>query len=148
MTEIRFYHLLDKSISDALPELVSRGRDAGYRVLARLSDAGTVATISDCLWSYAPESFLAHGRAGDSRPDRQPIWLTDGDDAPNDPDLLVSANSRIADDVERFARCCDLFDGKDDTAVAAARDRWTAYRAAGHDVSYWQQTPGGWQQKA
>jgi DNA polymerase-3 subunit chi len=33
--------------------------------------------------------------------------------------------------------------------VYAARDRWKAYKAAGHALTYWQQTDrGGWEKKA
>jgi DNA polymerase-3 subunit chi len=42
----------------------------------------------------------------------------------------------------------DLFDGGDEVAVAAARERWRAAKAAGHDLAYWQQGPRGWEKKA
>jgi DNA polymerase III subunit chi len=45
-------------------------------------------------------------------------------------------------------RVADLFDGSDDAAVAAARDRWRRARDAGHALTYWQQTGSGWQKKA
>jgi DNA polymerase-3 subunit chi len=41
-----------------------------------------------------------------------------------------------------------MFDGNDPAAVAAARDRWRAAKAAGHALTYWQQTDrGGWAKK-
>jgi DNA polymerase-3 subunit chi len=42
----------------------------------------------------------------------------------------------------------DLFDGQDPEAVAAARRRWSAAKAAGHALSYWQQGDRGWEKKA
>jgi len=43
----------------------------------------------------------------------------------------------------------ELFDGRDETAVVETRERWKAYKAAGHTVVYWQQTPnGGWEKKS
>ena len=33
-----------------------------------------------------------------------------------------------------------MFDGNDEAAVAAARQRWREAKAAGHDLVYWQQT--------
>ena len=48
-----------------------------------------------------------------------------------------------------FERCFELFDGRDDAAVTESRERWKAYKAAGHAVSYFQQTAaGGWEKKA
>jgi len=42
----------------------------------------------------------------------------------------------------------DLFDGGDDAALAAARARWKAAKAAGHELAYWQQGARGWEKKA
>ena len=39
--------------------------------------------------------------------------------------------------------------GMDDDAVAAARTRWATHKAAGHALTYWQQTErGGWEKRA
>ena len=48
------------------------------------------------------------------------------------------------DRIRAFAR----FDGGDDNAVAAARRRWAAAKAAGHTLAYWQQGERGWEKKA
>ena len=41
-----------------------------------------------------------------------------------------------------------MFDGNDEAAVGAARARWRDYDAAGHALTYWQQTEsGGWEKK-
>ena len=51
--------------------------------------------------------------------------------------------------VDRFELCVELFDGNDPAAVAAARTRWTAYLAAGHALTYYQQDEAGrWQKKS
>jgi DNA polymerase-3 subunit chi len=52
-----------------------------------------------------------------------------------------------ATDLALFARCVDLFDGNDPGAVEAARARWRRALAAGHALTYWQQTRGGWERK-
>jgi DNA polymerase-3 subunit chi len=68
---------------------------------------------------------------------------------PNDAGILVLTDGATADDFDGFERCLEMFDGNDDAAVAAARERWTASKAAGHDVVYYQQTEsGGWEKKA
>ena len=51
--------------------------------------------------------------------------------------------------LEDFNLVCELFDGQDEAAVAAARQRWQAYRTAGHTLIYYQQGEGGrWEEKA
>jgi DNA polymerase-3 subunit chi len=46
-----------------------------------------------------------------------------------------------------FTRVFDLFDGNDETSVAAARARWSSRKAAGHVLTYWQQGEKGWERK-
>ena len=63
--------------------------------------------------------------------------------------LLFVADRARSEHVEQFKRCFELFDGRDEAAVADTRERWKAYKAAGHAVVYWQQTAsGGWEKKA
>jgi len=48
-----------------------------------------------------------------------------------------------------FDLCCEMFDGRDQEALAAARQRWKDYQAAGHALAYWQQDEQGrWSEKA
>jgi DNA polymerase-3 subunit chi len=41
-----------------------------------------------------------------------------------------------------------LFDGRDETAVARARDQWKALTGAGTAAQYWSEESGRWQKKA
>ncbi len=48
-----------------------------------------------------------------------------------------------------YERAVFLFDGHDTMQLEAAREHWKAMKAAGHDVTYWQQGPDRrWQKKA
>ena len=68
---------------------------------------------------------------------------------PNGAKFLFLADRAASERVDSFARCFELFDGRDDAAVTESRTRWKAYKAAGHTVVYWQQTAtGGWEKKA
>ncbi len=148
MTDIRFYHLQTKSIDQALPELLTKALAAGHRVLVRCADKTAVETLNDQLWTFRPDSFLPHGSAKDGHAARQPVYLTESDDNPNNANVLILAGGSAADDPAPFALCCDVFDGRDESALAAARARWKAWSAAGHAVTYWQQTEKGWEKKA
>ena len=58
---------------------------------------------------------------------------------------------RSVDDIvdHTVGRALDLFDGRDEAAVQAARERWRDYRDAGYPLTYWQQSEmGGWEKKA
>lgn len=125
--------------------------DSGKRALVVTGNSERLASLDQLLWTYDEASFLPHGRAPDPDAARQPIWLSDRPDNPNGATvlLLVDGAAPSDPDLAGFERCLDLFDGADDAALAAARARWSAAKAAGHSLAYWQQTPDGrWEKKA
>ena len=148
MAEIGFYHLLKTPLDRALPRLLERAREAGYRIVLRAASSERVEHLNTVLWTYDEASFLAHGSARDGNAAAQPIWLSERDDNPNGATMLVLVDGVAAPDLAAFARVADLFDGSDESAVAAARDRWREAKAAGHTLTYWQQTDRGWEKKA
>lgn len=151
MTEIRFYHLTTKPLEQALPEILGKALSTGRRAVIKAPDDKSVEALNTHLWTYSPDSFLPHGSKKDGKefaPD-QPIWLTSDNDNPNGADLLILTGGAESDKIGDFALCCEMLDGNDDAAVTAARARWKTYKDAGHDLTYWQQTPtGGWEKKA
>jgi DNA polymerase III subunit chi len=147
LAEIGFYHLLSTPLERALPKLLERARAQGYPIVVRVGSPERVAQLDAILWTFDDASFLPHGSARDGNAAAQPIWLTDRDENPNDASMLVLVDGVEADDLSAFARCADLFDGSDDSAVAAARERWRRAREAGHVLTYWQQTATGWERR-
>jgi DNA polymerase-3 subunit chi len=148
VAEIGFYHLLSTPLERALPRLLERARAQGYRIVVRAASSERIEHLNAVLWTYDEASFLAHGSARDGNPTSQPIWLSDAEDNPNDAAMLVLLDGVEAEDLASFARCADFFDGNDDAAVAAARERWRRAAASGHTLTYWQQTAAGWEKKA
>ncbi len=148
MAEVGFYHLLSTPLERALPRLLERARAQDLRVVVRAASPERVEHLNALLWTYDEASFLPHGSARDGNAAEQPIWLSHGDDNPNGATVLFLVDGVEAGDLAGFSRCLDLFDGNDETAVAAARRRWRAAQAAGHTLTYWQQTPTGWERKA
>jgi DNA polymerase III subunit chi len=148
MAEIGFYHLLSTPLERALPRLLERARAQGYRIVVRAASAERVEHLNALLWTYDEASFLAHGSARDGNPAVHPIWLSDSQDNPNDAGMLILVDGVEAGDLASFARCADFFDGTDLAAVEAARNRWRRAGAAGHILTYWQQTEAGWEKKA
>ena len=147
MAEIGFYHLLSTPLERALPRLLERARAQGYRIVVRAASSERIEHLNALLWTYDEARFLAHGSTRDGNPASQPIWLSDGQDNPNDATMLVLLDGVEAEDLASFARCADFFDGNDDAAVASARERWRRAAASGHTLTYWQQTAAGWEKK-
>ena len=147
MTEVGFYHLLSTPLERALPRLLERARAQDYRIVVRAASSERIEHLNALLWTYDEASFLPHGSGRDGNAPDQPIWLTDRDDNPNGATMLVLVDGVEAADLAAFARCLDLFDGNDEAAVAAARERWRSAKSAGHTLTYWQQTAAGWEKK-
>ncbi len=149
MSEISFYHLQRQSLEHALPKLLQRVAGADMRAVVIADTVERIEALNTLLWTYDPGSFLAHGTAGDGPAEQQPIYLTTQDENPNDASVLVLLDGREVAGLADYERVLDLFDGNDETAVEAARNRWASYKEAGHSVTYWQQKrEGGWEQKA
>ena len=149
MTEISFYHLERTPLEQALPRILDKALAAGLRTVVVAGSDERVASLNASLWTYNPNSFLAHGSAEDGPAADQPIYLTTEDENPNGAQVLALVDGVEISDLATFSRVLDLFDGHDADAVQAARKRWKSLKDAGHDLTYWQQTEqGGWSKKA
>jgi len=150
MSEVRFYHLVTQSLEQALPAILMKALSGGRRAVVRFGDEKQVQHFNDHFWTYNPDSFLPHGAANDAHPEFQPVYLTAKAENPNGADMLVLCNQQtVPENIGDFTLCCDFLDGQNDDSIEAGRTRWKAYKEAGHDITYWQQTDtGGWEKKA
>ena len=148
MAEVGFYHLTRTGPDAALPKLLGRTLAAGQRAAVMCATEEHVAALDTALWLSADPDWLPHGTRLAGNADLQPIWLATDDDAPNGAGFLFLLDGVETLRLDAFQRVFDLFDGSDEQAVAAARRRWTAAKQAGHALTYWQQTPRGWERKA
>ena len=145
---VDFYHLETSPLERALPQLLEKVVQAGHRAVVMAGSDDRVEALSSLLWTYNHNSWLAHGSAKDGFAADQPVWLTDREENPNGARVLVLTDGMDAARLDAFDRCLDMFDGANPEATVAARSRWSAAKAAGHELHYWQQTATGWQEKA
>ena len=150
MGAVYFYHLTRAPLEATLPTLLSRSLDAGWRVAVRGTDGARLDWLDEKLWLLGDETFLPHGRAGGPHDADQPVLLTDRAEAPNKAACLMCIDGATAspEEVTALERTCILFDGMDETAVAAARDLWRTLTGAGCTAQYWSEDSGKWQKKA
>lgn len=147
MTEIRFYHLEQRRIDQALPPLLEHALEEGRRVLVRASSDEMVAALNERLWTYDESGFLPHGAAGDGDPMTQPIFLTSELENPNSATMLVKLSGAEGEAEDAFDLVVLLFDGRDDAALADARGEWRRLKDQGRTISYWRESDeGGWEQ--
>jgi DNA polymerase-3 subunit chi len=148
MTEVLFYHLEHQPLERALPALVERTLERNWRAVIEVGSEERLEALDTLLWTYREESFLPHGTRRDGNPEQQPVFLTSSQDNPNGASVRFLLDGAQLADVTSYARVVYVFDGRDASAVERAREERRRVKAAGCEVTYWQQSPEGrWQKK-
>ncbi|MEL6576263.1 MAG: DNA polymerase III subunit chi [Pseudomonadota bacterium] len=152
MAELGFYRLTETPLERALPVMLAKSLERGWRVEVRGRNAAALEALDQALWSHDQESFLPHGLAGGSHDARQPVLLTTTPAAAGGKREALFLIDRAGFDAGEAAgrtRTALLFDGHDEEALAEARDHWRATVAAGLRAIFWAQAQGGrWEKQA
>jgi DNA polymerase-3 subunit chi len=145
MTETLFYHLERRSLDDVLPGLLEKTLERGWRAVIRTESSERADAIDNLLWIYNDQTFLAHAQSGDGNPARQPVLITVEDENPNGANVLFCVGGATPDwdAVGDLTRVVLMFDGRDEAMLGTARAAWKDAKAAGHDVTYWKESPSG-----
>lgn len=148
MTEVLFYHLESRKLEQVLPGLLLKSLERGWRVVVQATLPERVEALDTLLWTWRDDSFLPHGAMGGVDEDRQPIWLTAGDDNPNNANIRFLVDGAVAATLNGLDRAVYLFNGGDEAEKLSARGEWKSASEAGHDVTYWRQTvEGKWEKQ-
>jgi DNA polymerase-3 subunit chi len=148
VSEILFYHLDRRPLEQVLPVLLEKSLERGWRAVVHAGSSERAAALDNALWTYRDDSFLPHGRAEDPDAPRQPIIIAADDVNPNGATVRFVVDGAPVGDAAAFQRVVILFDGRDEDALAQAREQWKSAKSAGHDVTYWQQAASGaWEKK-
>lgn len=148
MAEIWFYHIERSTLEDILPALLEKSLDRGWNAVVQATSAERVAALDEWLWAFSAESFIPHGTAAEGDAEGQPVYLTTGEENPNEANVrflvegaqVLSALKAAPDAYERLVL---MFDSNDADQLADARLQWKAVKAAGLDGQYWQQDEDG-----
>jgi DNA polymerase-3 subunit chi len=145
--EVWFYHLERTGLDQALPELLEKTLQRGWRAIVRSSLTERIEHLDGWLWSYRDDSFLPHAPADEPGAARQPVLLTTRTDNPNGAHALFLVDGAEPGDLAGYQRCVVLFDGADEAQVQNARGQYRTARAKGLPVSYWRQQGRGWEKQ-
>lgn len=147
--DVLFYHLTESTLEEALPPLVEKSLERGWRVAIQTGSRERCEALDNWLWTWRGEAFLAHGTDRDDHPEHQPVLLTDVSANPNGAQIRFFVDGADPGAVDGYERAVLMFDGHDSDQLNAARQHWKTLKSAGHAVTYWQQGPDRrWQKKA
>jgi DNA polymerase-3 subunit chi len=147
IVRVDFYQLSTSSAEAALPLIARAAMKAGERMLVVSADEAQLAQIGDALWTRQPDSFLAHGMAGDPDASRQPILLSTVPEPVNGARFLALADGQWREGSEPFERTFLLFG---EAGLQAARECWRMLGSRAKDGEggverrFWKQDGGKW----
>jgi DNA polymerase-3 subunit chi len=144
MTEVLFYHLQRQPLERVLPQLLERSVERGWRVVVQAGSEERVEALDAHLWTYRDDSFPAAGtaRAGETRGAADPAHHRRAQSEWGD-GAFPARRRADPPDAGSYDRLVLMFNGEDDDAVAAARERWGQAKAQGFEVTYWQPDRAG-----
>ena len=151
MAEVWFYHLDRWPLDRALPALLEKSVQRGWRAVVQAATPERVDALDQVLWTYDEASFLAHGTVRDGDFALQPVVLTTGTENPNGAAIrfmVDGTEAAAALAAASYERVVLMFDGNDAEERAGARRQWADLKKAGHGVAYWQQNEDGrWEKR-
>ncbi|PSJ61225.1 DNA polymerase III subunit chi [Pseudaminobacter soli (ex Li et al. 2025)] len=149
MAEVLFYHLTESTLEEALPALLEKSVQRGWRVVLQTGTEERRDALDAHLWTFRDDSFLAHATDREAYPEEQPVLLTTGQGNANQARIRFMVDGAVPPDLGAYERAVFMFDGHDASQLEAARGQWKQMKAGGHSVTYWQQTPERrWERKA
>lgn len=154
MATINFYHAsgdTPAALDGILPPLLEKVLASKQQALVVCPTESRTHRLDETLWTFADTSFLPHATLESKQQEAQPILLTHAEQpapahaAHRLPVVLAGAESTLENHLAS-EKILYLFTAAE-ADVARARPLFKSLKAAGHTVTYWQQTPQGWSKK-
>jgi DNA polymerase-3 subunit chi len=143
--QVDFWQYSQGPVERIVALIAERVIAGGDRLLVVDSNAERRAATSRALWEAKPESFLAHGEAGEPHAARQPILLSETYELANGAKVAVLADGEWRDPGSAFERVIVLF-GEDQ--AAPLRAVWRQFDARENVArGYFEQEAGKWVKK-
>jgi DNA polymerase III subunit chi len=149
MTEVLFYHLTESKLEDALPALLEKSVERGWKVVVQTNDDARRDLLDGHLWTFREDSFLPHGTDSAPMAEAQPVLLTTVGENANGATVRFIVDGATPPPLDPYERVVFMFDGYDQQQLEGARSEWKKLKGEGHTLTYWQQSPEGrWVKKA
>ena len=132
MTEILFYHLTESTLEEALPALLEKSVDRGWKAVVQAVGEERRDALDAALWTFRDDSFLAHGTDAEPHASENPVLLTTGQGNENGAQIRFLVDGADAPDLAGYERAVFMFDGHDDEQLQGARELETTAARKSH----------------
>lgn len=136
MTQIDFYLLASQDPTtrwDFCCRLIEKVQKLGHKVLVSLDTEEEAKAFDQLLWSFRPESFVAHGLIGDARYKNLNVEITFSEEAGDHQDVLLNLGKRIPACFSRFIRVSE-FVTEDEATKTWTREHYRFYKERGYPI--------------
>lgn len=139
MTRVDFYICKDAQSDDwqnIACRLTEKAWRAGHSIYIQTASEQHMQDIDKLLWSFRPNSFVAHRRFGDNNsiPAKCPdILVSYGENIEEHRDLLINLSDKIEPFFSSFKRVAEIVSA-DEEAKKRSRQRYSYYRDRGHPL--------------
>jgi DNA polymerase-3 subunit chi len=99
MTEVLFYHLTESTLEEALPGLLEKSVQRGWRAVVQTGTEERRDALDAHLWTFREDSFLAHGTDREPHAAEQPVLLTTEAENGNDAEIRFIVDGATPPDV-------------------------------------------------
>ena len=137
MTNIDFYILQDSAITTREQfacGLVEKAIQSNRRVFVALDDSDRAQQLSNCLWSFKPESFIVHAIQSDNQEDSQVLLGWQANDESHH-DVMINLQSRVPGHFSRFQQLMEVV-VQDQTILSVTRANFQFYRHRGYPLKW------------
>lgn len=122
-----FFHLQQQALESALPKLLLKTLRQNWRAALCIPSKMRLEQVSEALWTVPHEWILPHGFGDAPYPDKQPIWLADTVQRPNNAEVVFLCDGSWQQELkieEGIQRLCLMIEPSDIEATKNARALW------------------------
>ena len=142
MTQIDFHILQDTSVEARwlyVCRFIEKVERLGHQILVAVDTLEEAQELDDLLWSFKPESFIAHQILGGD--EEAKVEITYRVNAPaehagasNHKDVLINLGSQIPEYFSRFARLAEIVI-QDPKILENTREHYRFYKQRGYPIT-------------
>jgi len=142
MTPIDFHILQDASVEERwlyVCRFIEKVERLGHTILVVVDTLEEAQELDDLLWSFKPESFIAHQiLGGDEEAKVEICYLLNAPvehrDAGSHHDVLINLSSQIPEYFSRFARLAEIVI-QDPKILENTRNHYKFYKQRGYPIT-------------
>ncbi|MDR0753348.1 MAG: DNA polymerase III subunit chi [Holosporaceae bacterium] len=140
--EISLYHVMTGGLIPAIIRLLEKIYLAKQRCVFFSPLEERIASVDKMLWTFSTNAFIPHGDKNLGFCHRQPIYLTDKFENPNNAQVAVIVDTLDYKDYDNFEKVFIIFEEEEQGRGALL---YSDLRNNEKNVIYWKQSTRGWE---